>query len=174
MRIAITSVALVCASVAHASPYRDTHGVLERIDNGHATLTFVIRTESREPTEVAHVIELPVGMTPTSLSVSIGDGQPTTSTAFRPHAGKGWYDALVASRKDRALLEYVDPNRAALRVFPVRRGAHATVVVELTATPLAQANDLERLEPDRLFVAGSLGRDTFRVSTAGDEGLGEL
>ena len=57
MRIAITSVALVCASVAHASPYRDTHGVLERIDNGHATLTFVIRTESREPTEVAHVID---------------------------------------------------------------------------------------------------------------------
>jgi hypothetical protein len=177
MRIAITSVVLVCASIAHASPYRDTHGVLERIDNGHATLTFVVRTESREPIEVAHVIELPVGMTPTSLTVSLGGEQPITSDAYRTIAGKAWYEAIVAKAKDPALLEYVDSSRAKLRVFPVRRGANATVVIALTATSLARANQLVQLGPERSFVAGWMDQRAARLALppkVDDEGLGGL
>jgi hypothetical protein len=162
MRISIIAAALACAGTAYASPTGVTRGVLERVDNGHATLTFVLGTQSPEPTEIARLIDVPVGMTPTALTVSIGGREPARSQSFEPGIGEAQYAAIVAKIKDPALLEYVGPGRASLHVFPVSHGMEATVVIELTATSLAEVNKLERLGPTLAFVAApDLSRATW-------------
>ena len=153
MRISILVGVLVSTSVTLAAPDDAVRGALERIDNGHSKLTFVLRTHAAELTEVVETIDVPVGMTATAIVLSSRDTEPVRSLAFESVPGKVRYERIVAAIKDPALLEYVGPRRAILHVFPVSKAAPATVVVELTATALAEANGIERLAPRVSFIA---------------------
>jgi hypothetical protein len=145
MRALIIAAIVIAASGAEASASSRSHGDLERIDNGHATLTFVFKSSSKDAREVIEAIELPVGMSATGLRISIEGSEAASAIAFAPKNGRDVYEGIVAQIKDPALLEYTGPNRATLRVFPVRRGAPATVVIELTATSLVNATELVHL-----------------------------
>ena len=154
MRALFLTIILASAASAHASQSgRAVRGELERIDNGHATLTFVLKTDSATPRELVETVELPVGMAATAITVSTDGGEPARSVAFASELGKDKYEGIVAAIKDPALLEYESPGRAVLHVFPVRKGMPATVVVELTAAALAEAHVVERLGPSVAFVA---------------------
>lgn len=142
----IVSIVVVLAAGAHAATARRPHGELELVRTGHATLTFVFDSQSADDREVVQSIELPVGMTVTALSVAMGDAEPVRSFAFAKLDGRATYDRIVEQIRDPALLEYRGERRASLRVFPVRRGAPATVVLELTATSLVHASQLVHLD----------------------------
>ncbi len=120
-------------------------GELQVIDPGHATLTLTLRSTSVEAAEVVAPIELPYGMVATRLRVSAA-GADMRSTTVAAGEGRGDYDAIVARLKDPALLELVGDRRATLHVYPVRRDAPATVVIELTARSLANAHELAYLD----------------------------
>jgi hypothetical protein len=147
------------------------HGTLDRVDNGHLTLTFVLKTASADPREVVETIEVPVGMTATAITLSSADGEPVRSLAFETEQSKTKYDRIVAQIKDPALLEYVSPRRAILHVFPVSRAQPATIVVELTATGLAEAGGVQRLGPTVSFVAAPqldvVDRPSIRYASRG-------
>jgi len=138
---------LVLASTASASTRgHSRRGELARLDNGHATFTFTLATTSIEAEELVQTVELPVGMTATGLTVSIGGSTPSRAITMEPTNGRTTFDEIVRRMKDPALLERTGVATATLRVFPVQRGAPATVVIELTATGLVNAHSLVHLD----------------------------
>jgi hypothetical protein len=143
------AIIILMASTAGASTLR--HPV-EVTDNGHATITLVVTSRSVAGREVVEPIEIPVGMTATALTVAI-DGESLQSFAVNKHVARDQYDNTVAMIKDPALLEYRDDRHATLHVFPVRRGAPATVTIELTATSLVRANELAHLDAQTSLLA---------------------
>ncbi len=141
----LVGLAIACwAPTAWASPR--PRGILKRIDNGHATLTLAVTTQSREPTDVVIPIELPVGTTATGLTYTMAGSDPIRALAFEASGGHSRYDGIVAQIRDPALLEADGDGKVTLHVFPVRRGEGATVVVELTASSLVRANELVHVD----------------------------
>jgi len=133
------------ASTARARPGVPTggrlaHAVVEAIDEGHATLTFVLTTTSREGREVIVPIDLPEGMTATGLTISMGRDAAESARTDMAGSARAYYDRTVVQIKDPALLEWAADGRLRLSVFPVVRGTPARVTIELTATD--QAADL--------------------------------
>ena len=162
MRIRITALVFACSiPLAAASPPRP---VVERVDNGHATMTLAVTSQSREATEVAMPIELPVGMTATGISIAHSGSEPVHGFAFSVRDGRGRYEAIVQQIKDPALLEYDAAGHATLRVFPIRRDEPATVVIELTATSLVRANDLVHADEHVSLLAAPSIRDPSQIT----------
>src|SRR5690242_4336633 len=88
-----------------STAYAGRHGALERVDNGHAKITFVFQTSSRDAVEIVQPIELPVAMTATGVAVAIGDAEPARSVPLRTAAARRVYDEIVREIRDPALLE---------------------------------------------------------------------
>ncbi|CAN5923782.1 hypothetical protein BH11MYX3_BH11MYX3_00390 [soil metagenome] len=119
------------------------HAVLEAIDDDHATLSFVLTSNSRQGKEVIVPIDLPEGMTATGMTLAMGRAAGDSGVALVSEAARRTYDSIVRMIKDPALLEWTSEGRLQLSVFPVVKGTPARVTIELTAT--SEASNLNRV-----------------------------
>jgi hypothetical protein len=150
--ILVVATANAMASTVHSHE-------LDVVAPGHATLTVVVTTRHADAERVTEQIDIPVGMTVTGMTL-----ERTHATAMPARAASDTFDEIVRVMRDPALLEYAGDHRAQLSVFPVRAGAPAKIVIELTATSLVRAQGLPGLAADRSLLA----REPFRVEPPDD------
>jgi hypothetical protein len=152
MRSAIL-VTIVVITSARATAAPRLHGTLAVIDPDHAKLTLVVGTMSRVATGSVARVELPAGMKATALTVATEIDTASWSIAVAPETARTIYNELVAPRRDPAMLEYWSGREAILSVFPVRRDAPATVVIELVSDSVVYANDIPYLDVSVSLIA---------------------
>ncbi len=136
---ALTTIAT--ASTAHR---------IEQIDRDHATMSLVLTTRSRSPTEVVVPVEVPEGMAITGLTLRIGREAPLVGRPLGARFARTIYDDVVREIRDPALLEATERG-IRLSVFPITRSTPARITIELTAVD--QLAGLARVEPNQSFVA---------------------
>ena len=115
----------------HHSPVRvESTKVHAKITDGVATtrIQFRLRNDSRSEAEKILVVPIPKGASADGLELWIG-GKPEKGEVLDKDKARGIYQSIVASRRDPALLEYLDQGSLRLRVFPVP--AQGTQDVEL-------------------------------------------
>jgi hypothetical protein len=145
MRITIVATILAVATTADASRAKPkpavmvanggtvTYHKLSPVDDDHAKLRLVLATTSKDAREVSVPITLPDRFVVTGLSLSMPGEDSVVARVRVTMAARATYDRVVEDIKDPALVEWTDDRHVMLRVFPVARGASATVTLELAA-----------------------------------------
>ncbi|MCB9880382.1 MAG: VWA domain-containing protein [Planctomycetes bacterium] len=90
------------------------------VRDGVATtrVKFRLRNDSGGDAEKILLVPIPKGASADGLELWIG-GKPEKGEVLDKNKARGIYQSIVSSRRDPALLEYVDQGTLQLRVFPV-------------------------------------------------------
>ncbi|MCA8971803.1 MAG: VWA domain-containing protein, partial [Planctomycetes bacterium] len=90
------------------------------VRDGVATtrVKFRLRNDSGAEAEKVLLVPIPKGASADGLELWIG-GKPEKGEVLDKNKARGIYQSIVSSRRDPALLEYVDQGTLQLRVFPV-------------------------------------------------------